>query len=116
MPADAPAHVIGVDPDRDSVTASVVEASTTAEVAAAAFTASRGGYVQLLEWADRHTSTEQRTWAIEGAGGYGAGLAGHLNDAGERVVEFGHPRSAATCPDSVTESLQVERNPHCGST
>ena len=25
-----------------------------------------------------------------------AGLAGHLNDAGERVVEFGHPRSAAT--------------------
>ena len=61
MPADAPAHVIGVDPDRDSVTASVVEASTTAEVAAAAFTASRGGYVQLLEWADRHTSTEQRT-------------------------------------------------------
>ena len=69
MPADAPAHVIGVDPDRDSVTASVVEASTTEEVAAAAFTASRGGYVQLLGWADRHTSTEQRTWAIEGAGG-----------------------------------------------
>ena len=105
MPADAPAHVIGVDPDRDSVTASVVEASTTAEVAAAAFTASRGGYVQLLEWADRHTSTEQRTWAIEGAGGYGAGLAGHLNDAGERVVEFGHPRSAATRDGAKTDAL-----------
>ena len=109
MPADAPAHVIGVDPDRDSVTASVVEASTTAEVAAAAFTASRGGYVQLLEWADRHTSTEQRTWAIEGAGGYGAGLAGHLNDAGERVVEFGHPRSAATRDGAKTDALDARR-------
>ena len=109
MPADAPAHVIGVDPDRDSVTASVVEASTTAEVAAAAFTASRGGYVQLLEWADRHTSTEQRTWAIEGAGGYGAGLASHLNDAGERVVEFGHPRSAATRDGAKTDALDARR-------
>ena len=109
MPADAPAHVIGVDPDRDSVTASVVEASTTAEVAAAAFTASRGGYVQLLEWADRHTSTEQRTWAIEGAGGYGAGLAGHLNDAGERVVEFGHPRTAATRDGAKTDALDARR-------
>ena len=109
MPADAPAHVIGVDPDRDSVTASVVEASTTAEVAAAAFTASRGGYVQLLEWADRHTSTEQRTWAIEGAGGYGAGLAGHLNDAGERVVEFGDPRSAATRDGAKTDALDARR-------
>ena len=109
MPADAPAHVIGVDPDRDSVTASVVEASTTEEVAAAAFAASRGGYVQLLEWADRHTSTEQRTWAIEGAGGYGAGLAGHLNDAGERVVEFGHPRSAATRDGAKTDTLDARR-------
>ena len=42
MPADAPAHVIGVDPDRDSVTASVVEASTTAEVAAAMSSSSSG--------------------------------------------------------------------------
>ena len=109
MPADAPAHVIGVDPDRDSVTASVVEASTTAEVAAAAFTASRGGCVQLLEWADRHTSTEQRTWAIEGAGGCGAGLAGRLNDAGERVVEFGHPRSAATRDGAKTDALDARR-------
>ena len=87
----------------------MVEASTTAEVAAAAFTASRGGYVQLLEWADRHTSTEQRTWAIEGARGYGAGLACHLNDAGERVVEFGHPRSAATRDGAKTDALDARR-------
>ena len=81
----------------------------TAEVAAAAFTAGRGGYVQLLGWADRHTSTEQRTWAIEGARGHGAGLAGDLSDAGERVVEFGHPRSAATRDGAKTDALDARR-------
>ena len=58
------------------------------------------------------TGTPRRssgTWAIEGAGGYGAGLAGHLNDAGERVVEFGHPRSAATRDGAKTDALDARR-------
>ena len=109
MPATAPAHVIGVDPDRDSVTVSVVATSTNAEVATAAFAATRGGYVQLVEWADQHTSAEQRMWAVEGAGGYGAGLASHLSDAGERVIEFGHPRSAPTRDGAKTDALDARR-------
>ena len=67
-------HVIGIDPDRDWVTASVVDASTTAELASARFGTTSGGYAQMLEWANQHTSAE-RAWAVEGAGSYGTGAA-----------------------------------------
>ena len=49
-------HVIGIDPDRDRVTASVVDTATTGEQASAVFETTRAGYDRLLEWANRHTT------------------------------------------------------------
>ena len=65
MLADIVGHVIGIDPDRDQITASLVEASTGGELATAAFETTRGGYERLVAWADRHTSRESRAWAVE---------------------------------------------------
>ena len=83
-------HVIGIDPDRDWVTASVVDASTTAELASARFGTTSRGYAQMLEWANQHTSAE-RAWAVEGAGSYGTEAGAYLGAAGEWVIEFNHP-------------------------
>ena len=44
MLADNVEHVIGIDPDRDAVTASVVKATTGGELASAAFETTRRGY------------------------------------------------------------------------
>ena len=57
MLADIVDHVIGIDPDRDQITASLVEASTGGELATAAFETTRGGYERLVAWADRHSSS-----------------------------------------------------------
>ena len=84
-------HVIGIDPDRDRVTASVVDTATTGEQASGVFEASRVGYDRLLGWADRHTGAGGRVWSVEGTGSYGSGVAGFLVARGEWVVEFGDP-------------------------
>ena len=92
MLADIVDHVIGIDPDRDRITASLVEASTGGEVATAAFETTRGGYERLVACADRPTSPESRAWAVEGSGSYGSRACAHPIAAGEQVIEFSHPR------------------------
>ena len=47
------------------------------------------GYRQLLELADQHHG--QRVGAIEGTGGYGAGLTRFLAAQAEQVVELDRP-------------------------
>ena len=84
-------HVIGVDPDRDRVTAAVVSVTTQAELGSATFPATRRGYGQALRWAKTFTMDERRAWAIESTGSYGAGLAATLAERGEFVIEFDHP-------------------------
>ena len=61
-------HVIGVDPDRDRVTAAVVSVTTQGELASATFPATRRGYGQALRWAKTLTVDERRAWAIESTG------------------------------------------------
>ena len=109
MLADIVDHVIGIDPDRDQGTASLVEASTGGELATAAFETTRGGYERLVAWADRHTSPESRAWAVEGSGSYGSGACAHLSAAGEQVIEFSHPRTAATSDGAKTDALDARR-------
>lgn len=87
-------HVIGVDPDRDRVTAAVVSVAMQGELAAATFPATRRGYGQALRWAKTLTVDERRAWAIESTGSYGAGLAATLAEKGEFVIEFDHPSRA----------------------
>ena len=109
MLADIVDHVIGIDPDRDQITASLVEASTGGELATEAFETTRGGYERLVAWADSHTSRESRAWAVEGSGSYGSGACAHLSAAREQVIEFSHPRTAATSDGAKTDALDARR-------
>ncbi len=71
-------HVIGIDPDRDWVTASVVDTATTGEQTSEVFETTQAGYDRLLKWADQCTHTAGRVWSVEGTGSYGAGVAAYL--------------------------------------
>lgn len=81
--------VIGVDTHTDTHTAAVVVAGTGALLQTLTVTADPAGYDELLAAARRHGGL--RAFAVEGAGGYGAGLTRHLTDRGEVVVELDRP-------------------------
>jgi hypothetical protein len=85
--------VIGVDTHKDTHTAAVMMAGTGAVLAETTVTADPDGYAELLELGRAHGVL--RGWAIEGSGGYGAGLARHLALAGELVVELDRPARPA---------------------
>jgi len=95
MLTDLVDHVIGVDPDRDRVTAAVIDSVTQGELGRAEFAATPSGYRALLVWADDHSAADGRVWSIEGTGSYGAGLAATLGEAGEWVIEFDRPATRA---------------------
>ena len=100
-------HVIGIDPDRDRITASVVDTATTGEQATAVFETTQIGYDRLLKWADQHTQTTARVWSVEGTGSYGAGVTSHLTVRGEWVTEFNNP--TPTADGAKTDSLDARR-------
>lgn len=72
MLADHVDHIIGIDPDRDRITAAVVATDSGGVIEVAEFATTADGYRQLVVWADHHSSCDQRAWSIEGAGSYGA--------------------------------------------
>jgi transposase len=75
--------MIGVDPHKGSHTAVAID-SDERELAALQVRSSRRQLEELLAWAG---SFEERTWAVEGAGGVGYLLAQQLVAAGERVLD-----------------------------
>lgn len=109
MLAELVDHVIGVDPDRDRVTAVILDTSTRAEIDEAVFPTTPAGYAALVEWADDVSEAEHRLWSIEGAGAYGAGLCSTLQARGEWVVEFDHPQSRAAKDSAKTDGLDAAR-------
>jgi transposase len=88
MLAELVDHVIGIDPDKERITAAVIDAKTTGVVATEVFAATRGGYRALVEFADDHTEVGERAFVIEGTRSYGAGVTAALQGAGEWVLEF----------------------------
>lgn len=88
MLAELVDHVVGVDPDRDSITIAVVDAQSTAVLAQQRFAADAAGYQSAIALADQHSTETSRCWAVEGTGSYGRGLLGELERAGEMVIEF----------------------------
>lgn len=102
-------HVIGVDPDRDRVTAAVVSVGTQGELASKTFPATRRGYGQALRWAKTFTADGRRAWAIESTGSYGAGMAATLAEKGEFVIEFDHPATRASKDGAKSDSLDAVR-------
>ena len=93
MLADTVELVIGVDTHKHSHTAAVVATATGAVIEQMTVPADPAGYQQLLRQADQHH--RRRVWAIEGTGGYGAGLTRFLHGHAEQVVELDRPKRAA---------------------
>jgi transposase len=109
MLVDLVDHVIGVDPDRDRITASIVCAKTQGELVHAEFSATAVGYSQAITWADDYTLAKSRVWSIEGAGSYGAGLASTLATYGEWVIEFDRPSTRAAKDGAKSDALDAAR-------
>jgi transposase len=99
--------VIGVDTHSQTHTAAVVDARNGAVLARATVPADPDGYAELSALAERHAGL--RAWALEGTGGYGAGLTRHLTDAGELVVELDRPKRPARRAGAKSDPIDAER-------
>ena len=99
--------VIGVDTHKDTHTAAVVDAATGAVLARETVAADPDGYAELVALAEQHAGL--RAWAMEGAGGYGAGLAHHLADCDELVVELDRPKRPARRAGAKSDPIDAER-------
>ncbi|GEO96833.1 IS110 family transposase [Kocuria turfanensis] len=84
--------VIGVDTHVHTHSAAAVDAGTGGVLGEITVEATADGYARLVTFADEHARL--RAWAIEGTGGHGAGLARHLAELEEVVVELDRPQRA----------------------
>jgi transposase len=99
--------IIGVDTHKHTHTAAVVRAATGAELDHQTQSANKAGYAELVAMADQHSTL--RVWAIEGTGGYGAGLARHLAERGEVVIELDRPKRPARRQGAKSDPLDAVR-------
>jgi transposase len=107
MLADLVEVVIGVDTHSQTHTAAVLDARTGAVLARATVTADPAGYAELMALAEQHSGL--RAWAMEGTGGYGAGLARHLAAAQELVIELDRPKRPARRAGAKSDPIDAER-------
>ncbi|MFF4891848.1 IS110 family RNA-guided transposase [Micromonospora chersina] len=107
MLADLVEVVIGVDTHKDTHTAAVLETRTGGVLARVTVGADTDGYAELIAVAEQHSGL--RAWALEGSGGYGAGLARHLADAGELVVELDRPVRPTRRAGAKSDPIDAER-------
>jgi transposase len=99
--------VIGVDTHKHTHTAAVVSTATGAALDELTVATDPDGYLALLDVADAHPGI--RAWAIEGTGGYGAGLTRFLLAAGERVIELDRPERAKRRGGAKSDPLDAVR-------
>jgi transposase len=99
--------VIGVDTHSQTHTAAVVDARTGGVLARATVAADPDGYAELVALAEAHSGL--RAWAMEGTGGYGAGLARHLADRDEMVVELDRPKRPTRRAGAKSDPIDAER-------
>lgn len=99
--------VIGVDTHKHTHTAAVLDARTGAVLDRVTVTTDPDGYAELVTVADRHSGL--RAWALEGSGGYGAGLARHLADLSELVVELDRPVRPTRKAGAKSDPIDAER-------
>lgn len=109
MLAELARHVIGIDPDRDRITASLVEIVTRGELARREFPATPRGYAAVIDWADELSEAEDRVWSIEGTGSYGSGLCITLGQHGEWVIEFDWPSTRSAKDGAKSDGLDSYR-------
>jgi len=109
MLAEMVDHVVGIDPDRDWITAAVLEAGTTGVVATGRFPANAVGYRDVVAWADEYSTDTERAWAIEGTASYGRGLTAALGRCAEWVIEFDRAKEKPSKDGSKTDELDAIR-------
>jgi len=107
MLADLVDLVIGVDTHADTHTVALVAVDTRAVLATTTVSADPDGYAELVALAESHGGL--RGWAMEGSGGYGAGLARHLGERGELVVELDRPTRPARRHGAKSDVIDAER-------
>jgi transposase len=107
MLADVVDVVIGVDTHKHTHTAAVVMAGTGAAVAEQTVPTDGTGYAALVALADRHRGV--RVWAVEGTGGYGAGLTRFLTARGEQVIEVDRPHRPARRSGAKSDPIDAVR-------
>jgi transposase len=81
--------VIGVDTHKHTHTAAVLDGPHRGGAGPEDGLADPDGYAELGLLAEQHSGL--RAWAVEGSGGYGAGLARHLAEHDELVVDLDRP-------------------------
>lgn len=88
--------VIGVDTHVATHSAAAVDAGTGGVLAEITVEATGEGYAELVEFADQVGAEHAalRAWAIEGTASHGRGLAMHLHEGQEMVVELDRPERA----------------------
>jgi transposase len=109
MLAEMVDHVIGIDPDRDWITAAVLDADTAGVVATGRFPADAAGYRDAVAWADEYSVDTERAWAIEGSASYGRGLTAALERCGEWAIEFDRAKEKPAKDGSKTDELDAIR-------
>lgn len=97
--------VIGVDTHKATHAAAVVDVVNGAVGDEIEIRATERGYQHLLD----AVPDVPRVWAIEGAGGYGAGLARFLAARGETVVEVERPRRPARRHGAKSDPIDAVR-------
>jgi transposase len=99
--------VIGVDTHKHTHTAAIVTAATGAVLAQRTVGADPAGYIELIELAEDRGQV--RAWALEGASGYGAGLAAALMARDELVVELDRPTRPARRAGAKSDPIDAVR-------
>lgn len=97
--------VIGVDTHKHVHTAAVLDATTGGQRQLIELANDRAGFSKLYGQVD----DRPRVWAIEGAGGYGAGLARWLAERGETIVEVERPRRATRRNGAKSDPIDAVR-------
>jgi transposase len=107
--AELVSHVVGVDTHTDTHTGAVLNARTGGVEGTETVPADRRGYEALVEFADVHSAPDERAWAIEGTGSYGAGLTAFLKARGELVIEVDRPPRPAQRNGAKSDPLDAVR-------
>ena len=97
--------IVGVD-TRKHIHVAVALDANGVRLAERAVSADSGGYAQLEAWA--RALGRVRCFGIEGAGSYGAGLAGFLRRGGHRVVEVNRADRRARRNNGKSDSTDAE--------
>lgn len=107
--AEMTSCVFGVDPDRDRVQVAVIDSVTRGVLGSESFPNNPQGHDQSMEWADGFAAADERVWAVEGSGSYGARITRSLQGCGEWVVEFSFPKGPAAPDGEKSDYLDAVR-------